>query len=349
MQHGELSSHNTPLHKFAVCDSRKVDDWSAATLSVFGPTQVEPKRGSKTFRALFNLCRLQKTALCYGNFDGAFSVNVPESVSFVQGFPIRGAGEHINNGMAIPYSPRKGAVGAPGVLALSYAANLEISAVFMKPDALHDTLSGLIGAPLGQKLELDKSNYDWRPEPRMIRSLVSLMIAELDREEGDLSPLVLAELEQAILVAFLCGTGHNYTSLLDGRPRGVAPSQVRLVEEYIEAHWNQPVSIEGLAVAANASARSVFHAFKEFRGYSPMKFLKQERLRRAREMLLKSESNESVTRVTFACGFGNMGRFADDYHKAFGEMPSETLNRAKGAARDRDTGLLHRPFAAQAK
>jgi transcriptional regulator GlxA family with amidase domain len=160
---------------------------------------------------------------------------------------------------------------------------------------------------------------------------------------------VLAELEQVILVAFLCGTGHNYSRLLEGRPREVAPSQVRLVEEYIEAHWNQPVSIEGLAVAANASARSVFHAFKEFRGYSPMNFLKQERLRRAREMLTKPGSNESVTKVTFKCGFGNMGRFADDYQKAFGEMPSETLTRAKGVTRDRDTALLHRPALVRAK
>jgi hypothetical protein len=29
----------------------------------------------------------------------------------------------------------------------------------MKPDALSNTLAGLIGAPLGKKLELDKSNY----------------------------------------------------------------------------------------------------------------------------------------------------------------------------------------------
>jgi AraC-like DNA-binding protein len=349
MHRCDLASHKPPLHKYPICDTRKVDDWSAATLSVFGPTQVESDRGSKAFRAAINLCPLQKTALCYGRFGGAFSVSVAESVSFVQGMPIRGVGEHVNNGITIPYSPRKGAVGAPGVLALSYAADLEISAVFMKPNALHDTLSGLIGAPLGKKLELDKSNYDWRPEPRMIRNLVSLMIAELDREERDLSPLVLAELEQAILVAFLCGTGHNYTRLLDGRPRGLPPSQVRLVEEYIEAHWNQPVSIEGLAVVANASARSVFHAFKQFRGYSPMSFLKRERLRHARDMLSKSAANESVTTVTFACGFGNMGRFADDYKKAFGEMPSETLNRAKGVARDRDTAPFHRLEAAQAK
>ncbi len=257
MQYGEIPSRKPPLHKYPVCDSAKVDDWSAATLPVFGPSMVEPKRGSKAFRAQLNLCRLQKIALCYGSFEGAFSVGIPDSCSFAQGLPIRGIGQHFNNGMVIPDSPRKGALGVPGPLALSYEADFEVFAVFMKPGALSDTLSGLIGAPLGKNLELDKSNYDGRPEPRMIRALVGLMVAELDREEPDLSPLVLSELEQAILVAFLCGTGHNYSRLLDGRPRSAAPSQVRRVEEYIEAHWNQPISIEGLAVVGNVSAETV--------------------------------------------------------------------------------------------
>jgi AraC-like DNA-binding protein len=344
----ELASSKPPLHKFAVCDSTKVEHWAAAAMPIFGPTQVQPKGDSAAFRALINLCPLPRTALCYGRFGGAFSVGVSESVNFVQGMPIRGVGEHVNNGMRIPYSPSKGSVGAPGVLALSYEADLEILAVFMKPDALHNTLSGLIGAPVGKKLELDRSNYDRRPEPRAVRNLARVMIMELDHEE-DLSPLVLAELEQTILVAFLMGAGHNYAHLLDGRPRGLAPPQVRLVEEYIEAHWNQPVSIEGLAVVANASARSVFHAFKEFRGYSPMSFLKRERLRHAKEMLANPTSNESVTNVTFACGFGNMGRFADDYQKAFGEMPSETLNRARGVRLDRDKARAHRPIPVRAK
>jgi AraC-like DNA-binding protein len=349
MRYDEPVSPKPPLYKFPVCDSSKVDDWSEATLPVFGPTVVEPRRGSKPFRARVNLCRLQRLSLCYASFEGAFSVKVPESCSFAQGLPTRGTGEYVSNGMVIPDSPHKGATAMPGPLELSYAADFEVFAVFMKPDALSDTLSGLIGAPLGKKLELDKSNYDWRPEPRMMRALVGPMIVELDREDEDVSPLVLAELERAILVAYLCGTGHNYSRLLDGRPRRVAPSQVRLVEEYIEAHWNQPVSIEGLAVAANASARSVFHAFKEFRGYSPMHFLKHERLRRAREMLAKPDFNETVTNVTFACGFGNMGRFAHDYQKAFGEMPSETLSRSKGVAPDRDTPPRHRPASARPK
>src|SRR5271163_2816991 len=121
MQDGELASPRPPLHKFTVCDSSSVDDWSAATLPVFGPSAVEVKPGSKAYRARLNLCRLEKLALCYGSFEGAFRVGIPESRSFAQGLPIRGRGEHLNNGIVIPDSPRKGATGAPGPITLSYA------------------------------------------------------------------------------------------------------------------------------------------------------------------------------------------------------------------------------------
>ena len=146
--------------------------------------------------------------------------------------------------------------------------------------------------------------------------------------EGKASPL--AELEQAILVAFLCGVDHNYGRLLNARPSGAAPWQVRRVEEYIEANWDQPVAIEALAIVANASARSIFHSFREHRSYSPSNFVKQVRLRHAGEMLNRPSDETSVTSVAFDCGFGNLGHFAKDYQQAFGETPSATLNRSKG-------------------
>jgi len=34
--------------------------------------------------------------------------------------------------------------------------------------------------------------------------------------------------------------------------------------------------------------------------------------------------------VAFNCGFGNLGHFAREYREAFGELPSETLARARG-------------------
>ena len=65
-----------------------------------------------------------------------------------------------------------------------------------------------------------------------------------------------------------------------------------------------------------------------------MNFVKRVRLNHAKQMLTLSTRahEETVTSVAFACGFGNLGHFASDYKRAFGEMPSATLLRAKGGA-----------------
>lgn len=114
-------------------------------------------------------------------------------------------------------------------------------------------------------------------------------------------------------------------------PRRQPPTtwQVRRAEEYIETHWDQPITIAGLARATAASARSIFFHFKNSRGQSPMSFLKQVRLEHARAMLETSGVGRSVTEIAVQCGFGNLGHFAGDYFKRFGERPSDTLKRSK--------------------
>ena len=112
---------------------------------------------------------------------------------------------------------------------------------------------------------------------------------------------MLRELEQTILVSFLSANRHSFSHLLEREPKDTLPSQVRLAEEFIEAHWDQAIS---------------------------MAFARMVRLRHAREMLASGDPEASVTSVAFICGFGNLGHFARDYRAIFGERPSETLARA---------------------
>ncbi len=115
----------------------------------------------------------------------------------------------------------------------------------------------------------------------------------------------------------------------EARDRPLTTWQVRRAEKYIETHWNEPITIDGLARATAMSARSIFYHFKNSRSQSPMSFVKQMRLEHARRMLESSDFNSSVTDIAIGCGFGNLGHFASDYLKRFGERPSETLRRSK--------------------
>ena len=127
---------------------------------------------------------------------------------------------------------------------------------------------------------------------------------------------------------FLLANQHNFRTLLEKQARHAGPWQVRMAEEYIDANWDKPITLELLSGITGASTRSLHEKFKQARGYSPMAFAKQVRLKRARELLLRPAPATSVTTVSSACGFSNLGHFAKDYFKIFGERPSETLARS---------------------
>ena len=64
--------------------------------------------------------------------------------------------------------------------------------------------------------------------------------------------------------------------------------------------------------------------------------VKEVRLRRARETLGRTDVTPSVTETVLVCGFVNLGHFAHDYSKRFGERPSETLRRRCNKTRIRE-------------
>ena len=83
--------------------------------------------------------------------------------------------------------------------------------------------------------------------------------------------------------------------------------------------------IEELVAVTGVGTRSLFKAFERSRGYTPMRFAKQVRLKQARRLLSSADATTSVTAVALKCGFSNLGHFAKDYREAFGERPAETL------------------------
>jgi AraC-like DNA-binding protein len=246
-------------------------------------------------------------------------------------FPVRGFGSVVNDGTEGEISPSNGTACGPNAdMRIKYSSDFEHLILRIKPQKLVKTLSGLIGRPV-DPLRMATSV---RAIPAMAvaqRRLVEFVVSELDRVDAPLPDLVLAELEQALVVSYLNSNLHNYSHLLQEDPvRSVAPWQVRLATEYIEQNWDQPVTVEALAHVANAGIRSLFFTFKKSRGVSPMAFVRQVRLRHAKEMLTRATPETTVTSVAYACGFSNLGHFAKYYYATFGEHPSETLRTTRG-------------------
>ena len=112
---------------------------------------------------------------------------------------------------------------------------------------------------------------------------------------SQLPAAVCRELEQAVQIAFLYAGRHTFSHLLESQESMPAPWVVRRIEEFIEANWQEPITIDRLAAEAGVSTRAIFRAFERSRGYSPMAFAKAIRLKRAREILTSGDPRVSVT------------------------------------------------------
>jgi transcriptional regulator GlxA family with amidase domain len=90
----------------------------------------------------------------------------------------------------------------------------------------------------------------------------------------------------------------------------------------------EPLQISALCRALAVSERTLRKAFHKIHGEPPCRHLRQLRLSRARRALLSADaSSATVTEIAISFGFVELGRFSVEYREAFGECPSQTLQR----------------------
>ena len=107
------------------------------------------------------------------------------------------------------------------------------------------------------------------------------------------------------------------------------PRDVVRVLEWSRAHPDEPIRLQALARVAGVSSRTLEAHFMRFLGMTPLGWAREARLTHARRALLASEGRTTVTDVATDCGFSQLGRFAAQYCRRFGELPSETLRRIR--------------------
>lgn len=135
------------------------------------------------------------------------------------------------------------------------------------------------------------------------------------------------ELEQIMLTAVASGLP-KVKSQFPSRTSNIASKQVLRAEEYIRSHAHRcSIKLEDLVAISGVSARSLHQGFIAFRGMSPMAYVRRYRMEKVRECLLSLDDGTAIARVAADWGFSQPGRFAGDYKRQFGELPSQTIQK----------------------
>lgn len=204
--------------------------------------------------------------------------------------------------------------GSPHLLVRFSAAELHR----MLGHMVDSDLKGSLRFTLGQDLRVKRMSA-WLDVVRMV----------CDQIDGghDLvtHPLAVRNLEQLLSSSFLLGSRHSCTELLHAQERAIAPRNLRLALDYLQAHAAAPITVADVARAAGVGVRALQEAFRRHLDTTPTAYLRRLRLDGARRDLEAGSS--SVTDVALRWGFVHLSRFAAEYRRTFDESPRDTLRR----------------------
>ncbi len=110
----------------------------------------------------------------------------------------------------------------------------------------------------------------------------------------------------------------NLHELRDGTEEQL---RLRRAADFLREQYMLPITVHDAATAAGMSLSHFIRSFREYSGKTPYAFLTDIRMARALEKLRQSDL--SVTRVAFACGFTNPGHFSTLFRRRLGVSPTD--------------------------
>ncbi len=127
------------------------------------------------------------------------------------------------------------------------------------------------------------------------------------------------------LVLFLRRPGNQSQFSATLAARAPARHGLREVQRYAVEHLTADLTVEALAQLAHMSPRHFARSFRAEVGLTPARYVERLRLEAARRRL--EESEEPVTAVAIACGFGTAETMRRTFLRALGVGPAEYRRR----------------------
>jgi AraC family transcriptional regulator len=102
---------------------------------------------------------------------------------------------------------------------------------------------------------------------------------------------------------------------------GLATWQKNRVEQYVDEHLSERVSLSTMAALVQLSPFHFARAFKHSFGMPPHRFFMMRRIEEAKTLLARADA--SVTEIGMRLGFGQTSAFTAGFHKMTGMSPTQ--------------------------
>jgi AraC-like DNA-binding protein len=157
------------------------------------------------------------------------------------------------------------------------------------------------------------------PALRLLRSYARAAHTNSCLDASSVPQLVIAHIFD--LAALAVGAAREAQEIATGR--GLRAARLGAIKQEVLAHLEHDLSIGEIAARNRLSPRYVGMLF-ESEGTTMTKFVREERLKRARAMLLSPRSvGRRIAEIAYAVGFNDVSYFNRSFRRRFGCSPSE--------------------------
>lgn len=321
-----------PLARHALFHSSDLDEAREKVAEVFCPHRLDLV-GKGHIQARHHHIMGERLSLNFIEYGGKTLIapGALESFYLLQ-IPLAGAAAIRNGADRYASTPMAAAVLNPHrETTMIWEERTQQLLVQVDRDALQEHLSQLIGGQASQPLTFHGPMDLTQGTGQGLAQLILHLVGEIDAERSQFGKagLMNRQIENTIMTGLIEALPNNYSDLLGLRGGTARPRHLRRAEEFIEAHLDQPLTVEEIARAAGCTTRSLQNAFRKFRDTTPLRFLRDARLTRVHQDLLAGNPDASVTDVATRWGFTHLGRFSQVYKERFGESPQTTLRAAQ--------------------
>lgn len=320
---------------YRLFQSSDLDETRSTVAQVFKPHSLGVLGSRQKMHAFMDHLALGNASinrLCYGA-----NVSIePDSLDdflLVQ-MPMQGSAQIRCGSQHITSTPFNASVITPSLsLDMRWQGQYDQLIVRLERSALEDACSAQLGHALAHPIEF-QLGMDLRcGHGQAWKSLIQFLASPVFAPNGAQHQLVGQQIEHLLVTMLLTQHPHNYTRALQ-QPAQIPPRHyVQRAEDYILAHYAEPIALDTLARHASISSRSLHKGFQQHKGLSPISFLRLVRLQHVREALLQARNNAqpvNITRIALNAGFTHLGHFTQAYRRQFGEPPTQTAAPRSG-------------------
>jgi len=280
MPEAAMISPGSPLDNFPLVRTSDPEVVRGALARIYAEPKVRLAQPGAHLDALMNECELKDVKLGYSAYGTALSLEFPTADYFVQLLPVRGKGEVVLHDTPLPLTAGCSVTISPGTsFKANYGAGYEYIVFKISRQALTAKLVAMTGAMIGEPLRMAARVDPAAPAAKTLQQYLVELVCTLSGAQQPLPAWWVVQTEQLLMAMFLCGHRHNYSHLFEQEAAEAAPWQVRKAEEYIEANWRRPITMDDLAEVTGINTFSLFRTFRRSRGYSPLDYARQVRSR----------------------------------------------------------------------